>query len=216
MGSRLRGNDTPSAPASVRPFQLKVVTLGTHIFSAISLSSGLPIARPALQMGDGDNDDLARQQTIYNLIWKSLHENTPGLLIGRSRCANLGVSLDAISRLGDGVEEFGAKSRTLLLIPLNSRSKFLPRGSDVADGAYHRPRTWLAIRRLTSFQDSNGSVPASSAFTRRSISAAQACSAPGSGGPSRLASSSDAISARAFTSSRRASARTASVVLVMV
>ena len=189
---------------------------GDAPFSSGNLRPFLPVTRPAFQVGDCDDDNLVRQQAIYNLIGKPLHQHTSGLVVGRGWCADFGVSVNAISRRDDGVEEFGAESGTLLLIPLNGRGKFFPCGPDVSDGACHRPRTWLAIRRLTSFQDSNGSVPASSALTRRSISAAQACSAPGSAGPSRLASSSDAISARAFASSRRASARTDSVVLVMV
>ena len=42
--------------------------IGTHIFSGFRLRPGFPIARSALQVGDGDNDDLVRQQTIYNLV----------------------------------------------------------------------------------------------------------------------------------------------------
>ena len=78
------------------------------------------------------------------------------------------------------------------------------RGCLVQCGVWLRPRI-----RATRFQR-----PA--IWCAASISAAQACSASGSDGPSRLASSSAARSARAFTSSCKASARTASAALVIL
>ena len=86
---------------------------------------------------------------------------------------------------------------------------------EVSEYPSHRPRMSLAIRRFALSHDSNFSVPASSAFTRRWISLSQALAASGSAGPSRLASSSAARSVRAFALSRRASASTDSVAFVI-
>lgn len=79
----------------------------------------------------------------------------------------------------------------------------------------HRPSTSLATRCFTSSQYARGRPPDSMAAMRRPISASHACWASASAGPSRLAKSSAANSARADSLRRRASASRADAAFVM-
>jgi len=107
------------------------------------------------------------------------------------------------------------RDRALLFVPLNRGSKLGGRRLGRAKTQSHLPRSSFSIRRLTSSHGSSSRVPASSACTRRLISASHAVAAPGSAGPSRLAKSSVASSARSERPRRKAFARTLSVALVM-
>ncbi len=71
------------------------------------------------------------------------------------------------------------------------------------------------MRRLTSAQGSNSTAPESIAWMRREISCSQADPASASAGPSKLAKTSTASSARSSGPRRRASASTTLAALVM-
>ena len=146
-------------------------------------------------MGDRDDDNLVFRNTVYDLIWKSLHQHMTCSAITRKR-AHFGLSLNEGCCMNDSIEEFTAQSGTLLFVPTDGGSKLFARLFEVTKCPSHRPKMSLAIRRLTLSHDSSCSVPASSASTRRRISSSQAVAASGSEGPSRLASNSAASSAR--------------------
>src|SRR5438128_4188803 len=79
--------------------------------------------------------------------------------------------------VNDGIKEFPAQPRTLFFIPANGCSKLFAGFFDVSECPRHRPRRSFAIRRFTVSHDSSLAVPASSSFTRRSISFSQAAAA---------------------------------------
>ena len=174
-----------------------------------------PVVRSTLQMSDRHNDDVGRSEMVDDLVRESTDQNSARRSTTADDHANLRLSCDQRHRAGDCIVELCAKPATPFLVPPNRRLE-LGRGELKAlDPALHRPRISFSIRRFTSSQGSRSAVPDSMAETLRSISAAHAASASGSAGPSRLARISAASSARASTSSRRASARTASAGFVM-
>ena len=126
----------------------------------------------------------------------------------RERCPDGRVFFNAGKDRSDGIEEGGSQSLSSVLVPPDGLNEL--RGGGRREADVHRLRILRSIRRRTSSQGSRFSVPASIAATRRPTSASQAVPAPGSDGPSMLPSNSAANSARAWRSSRRASARTGS------
>lgn len=179
------------------------------------LSALPPVARSSFQVSNRDDDSLIFHKTVYDLIRKPMHQHTARSVVGRRR-AYFGLRLNDGDSVNYGIKEFTAQSRTLRFVPTDRGGKLFARGLKISEYSSHRRRISCAIRSLTLSHDSSSSVPASSALTRRSISSSQAAAASGSAGPSRLASSSDASSARAWASSRRASASMDSLDFVIV
>jgi len=166
-------------------------------------------------MSNCHNDDLGRLESVHDLVRKPSYQRAARLAVGRDRHSDFRVRFNKCEECADLVEELTAEARAPGFVPADRLAEFVGGWLTRADRPRHRPRISRSIRRFTSPQGSNLTVPASIAATRRSISAAHAASAAGSAGPSRLAKSSAATSARASRSRRKASARTASAAFVM-
>ena len=179
------------------------------------LYSVFPIAWSAFRMGYGYDRNSVVGEVVDNLVRESTKQHAPsaGLWIER---ANVRLSFNERRCFCHAVEEVSAQTRALLLVPAYSGSKLFASSGKGPNTSAHRPRRSRSIRRLATSQASSLAEPDSRAATRRLISAVQAEAASGSAGPSRLARSSEASSARPFKSRRSASARTVSVVFVMV
>ena len=186
-----------------------------HRADRVRLYSVFPIAWSAFRMGYGYDRNSVVGEVVDNLVRESTKQHAPsaGLRIER---ANVRLSFNARRCFCHAVEEVSAQTRALLLVPAYGGSKLFASSGKGPNTSAHRPRRSRSIRRLATSQASSLAEPDSRAATRRLISAVQAEAASGSAGPSRLARSSEASSARPFKSRRSASARTVSVVFVMV
>lgn len=174
-----------------------------------------PVIRSPARVRYGDDTHGAVSNLVDDGVRESRHENLPDRRAARPWCAAFGVRSNLFDSRADGAQEFRAEARALLLVPANGLGEILR--SRIAElKRRHRPRISFSIRRFTESQGSRRAVPASIAATRRSISASQAASAPGSAGPAKLANNSAANSARAGASSRKASANTTWVGFVMI
>lgn len=173
-----------------------------------------PVTRSSLRVGDRDDRDFVLGDDIDDLIRESTdrYPSGTGLFIERSY---MRLSSNEGRRLCDAIEEIRSQTRPLLLVPGYGGSEFFASRRKVANPTAHRPRMSRSIRPTASSQDSSSAEPDSRAATRRLISSAHADAASGSAGPSRLATSSLAKSARPFRSKRSASARTVSAAFVM-
>lgn len=173
-----------------------------------------PEPRTTLEVGKSQNADLVRIYAVDNLVGETCNQHPPSLQLSEGR-SGVRQLRDTFYRSYDRIVELGPQAATPFLVPANRRRQLF--GSRLGSGqsAAHRPRISLSIRRLTASQGSSSIVPASIASIRRRISASQAASASGSPGPSRLANTSAASSARSFSPRRSASARTALAAFVM-
>ncbi len=173
-----------------------------------------PEAGSAFQMSEGENTDVLAGESVHDLVGESGNEHPAcGGCCPDRPC--LRVVSDAVESREGGLIELAPEAKPLTLIPRNSGCQFLGGRLGCPYSSAHRPRISLSMRRLTSSQDSNSIAPASIAWTRREISCSQADSASWSVGPSKLAKTSTATSARSSGPRRRASARTALAALVM-
>ena len=166
-------------------------------------------------MSDRHYDDVGRREMVDDLVGKSTDQNPTRRSTTANDRAKLGLFCDQRHRVGNRIVELCAEPAPPILVPSNRRLELARGELKTLEPVFHRSRISFSIRRFTSSQGSRRAVPASIAETLRSISAAHAASASGSAGPSRLARISAASSARASTSRRRASARTASAGFVM-
>ena len=186
-----------------------------HRADRVRLYSVFPIAWSAFRMGYGYDRNSVVGEVVDNLVRESTNQHAPSAGL-RIECANVRLSFNARRCFCHAVEEVSAQTRALLLVPAYGGSKLFASSGKGPNTSAHRPRRSRSIRRLATSQASSLAEPDSRAATRRLISAVQAEAASGSAGPSRLARSSEASSARPFKSRRSASARTVSVVFVMV
>lgn len=166
-------------------------------------------------MGESQNHDFARTDPVHELVREACDQHASCFRIAEDGRPDLGMGDDRIEGRDCGVEEFPAQSMAPTFVPSNRFCQLLGCRCGGSNAPRHRRRISFSIRRFTSSQGSSATLPASMASTRRLISAAQAVSASGSAGPSRLANNSAANSARSSRSKRRASARTTRVDLVI-
>ena len=75
-----------------------------------------PIARPALQVSNRDDDNFVRRKTVYDLIGKSLHQNAACSVIAGRR-AYFGLCLNEGCCLNDRIKEFSTQPSALPFVP---------------------------------------------------------------------------------------------------
>jgi hypothetical protein len=178
------------------------------------LSTVLPIVWTAAAMRHGDYVDVLVTDPVDDFVGETYDAQLATGQSALSGRADFRMCANTFDCLDNSVEQFCTQSCSPRLVPLNCRCQFVCSGLTELR-RLHRPRMSFSIRRRTLSQGSNGMAPLSIAAMRRSISASHACSAPGSDGPSKLASSSAANSARVSSSRRSASAKTEVIGLVM-
>ena len=173
-----------------------------------------PEARTTPEMSERENANLVGASAVDNLIGETPDEHSPGIKRCEARAGAWGLG-DSVDSSESRVEELRTKPGALPFVPLNRCGEFFRRGLGSANRSDHRPRMSFSMRCLTASHGSNSTVPASIASIRRRTSCSQADSAFVSAGPSKLARTSTASSARSFGPRRKASASTALAALVM-
>ena len=168
----------------------------------------LLLARGADPIEPGPSHGPHRSRGPNGVNMRRLHRSSGNTELSADSCdANFGVCLNELDSVAHRFEESAAQAWPPLFVPANGFSQFVGRGLTELE-PLHRPRISFSIRRFRSDQGSSRMVPCSTASIRRSISRSHAASASGSAGPSKLANSSAASSARVAGSRRNASAKT--------
>ena len=177
-----------------------------------------PAARTPSLMSECQDNDLTLMAPEDNGVWETIQKHAADV----PRSAQRGNARsrkrappDLFDRFRDRAAEFLAQSGPSLLVPVCRGLQFVRRGRVYPDSGDQRFRLSLFARSLTVSQSNSLTLPESTSAARRSISAAQASSAPSSGGPSRLAISSPARRARSRLGSLSAVSRSSSVVVLI-
>ena len=174
-----------------------------------------PVSRAPCMVRKGNDKDYTVTFANDHAIRKTPEEQTLDAVRARDaeqRCKRDDLLLKNIQSRIDCIFEIRPESGPLTFVPRGSFGGLFDCGR--VDTYYaHQARLMRArIRRLNSARSMSFAVPASISASRRRISASQASSTPGSGAPSRLATSCCASSARSGSDSFRASARSFSSV----
>ena len=177
-------------------------------YSRRSVTSPAPVARPAARMREGHNIEVVASIKHHDRIGKAAEQKTTDSNLrahSRDGCGGVGLTGKLFESARNRDQELPTKCWTLSLVPANGLGQLLLRLWADPDWRRHRSRISRSRRRRTSTQSSPAVCSASRLATRRSISAAHAASRSRSAGPSRLARSSVASSARWLAGSCRAS-----------
>ena len=182
------------------------------------LQPAFPVTRLATIVGDSEHSDrgFGLEVDVDDMVREALHRCAPHTQLGGHARHEHTCTWEA-NDMGQGgvyrVEELGAQSGSLVVVPAGGSAVFLFCLVFKPDGAAHRRRNSSSARRLTSSQGVPADWPERIRRARRSISAAQAVSTScmSLSASSRLASNSAATSARSSAGSVRASRRSCCV-----
>ena len=182
--------------------------------SRVSLQPALPVTRLATIVGNSEHSDrvFGAEVDIDDMVREAHDRCAPHTQLGGHARHEHTCTWEA-NDMGQGgvhrVEELGAQSGSLVVVPAGGSAVFLFCLVFKPDGPGHRRRNSSSARRLTSSQGVPADWSARTRRARHSISAAQAVSTAcmALSDSTTLASNSVATSARSSAGSVRASRR---------